>query len=891
MLGRITEEHIEDANDEVFKREQYTYDVNGNKTSTTLFTQAGTATTKTEYSPDGKPVRVTDALGNQTLYDYNYAFFHKGQKVLQITKIDPLGNKELITHDTHENVCSHVKTNKFDQIIQNEESFYDALGQKTHSHIIVYEGLKQKRVIETTWEYDAMGNVTDCIEAVGTPEQRSIYHYYNQYGQKERTVMPNGISIINEYDIWGRLSSYKSSDDIIHYQYTYDLKDRPILIKDLVHNTTNTRSYDEHGRLTSETLDNGLTLSYTYDQLNRPATVILPDQTAIHYRYNAHHLTSIERINGNVTYTHHYNHYDLAGNLTEETLLDQVGKIRYDYDLLERPISVQAPHWKATIPQNGFDTVGNLLERKISDNQGSLTYKYAYDSLYQLVSENGFTSHTYQNDSIYNRAVKDDQPYDVNALNQLLSQTNCSYHYDQNGNLIEKITGNHSTRYVYDALDRLIEVDDGKHITTYTYDSFHRRLSKTHNGLTTQFIYQNKKEIGAINQGKITQLRVLGIAYGAEIGGAVILELDGKTYAPIHDSQGNIVALIDPSGKLIESYRYTAFGEIEIFSEKAVNNPWRFSSKRFDEETGFIFFGRRYYAPEIGRWTTADPAGYADGPNLYAYVHNQPLIYIDPDGRFSFPIVFANPLQMGNNAMSLLGNTRFQGAAQAAGGLAEVMVGAGITGLSEGIAAPIGFGIMAHGFDQTFTGLQTMFTGVHHKTATSQGLEMTGMSPQMANLFDTSLSMAGSMGGIAALRTAEASIPNLQFPKCYQPDYQIPSNSQILFGQKTVASTFSKEGEFAYKSWSISAVSKGLRNGSISPNELPIEIFIRDKQIVTLNNRSLLTLRRAGMQPTKIINRTSSWEYENTLIWHLRGGQPSDVIRIRGGPPGASLID
>jgi len=75
---------------------------------------------------------------------------------------------------------------------------------------------------------------------------------------------------------------------------------------------------------------------------------------------------------------------------------------------------------------------------------------------------------------------------------------------------------------------------------------------------------------------------------------------------------------------------------MQAFSQANVNNPWKFSSKRLDDETGFSFFGRRYYAPDIGRWITPDPAGFADGPNLYAYVHNQPLAYIDPDGQFAF---------------------------------------------------------------------------------------------------------------------------------------------------------------------------------------------------------------------------------------------------------------
>ena len=60
-----------------------------------------------------------------------------------------------------------------------------------------------------------------------------------------------------------------------------------------------------------------------------------------------------------------------------------------------------------------------------------------------------------------------------------------------------------------------------------------------------------------------------------------------------------------------------------------ISQPWRFSSKRTDEESHLIYFGRRYYDPSLGRWLTQDPLGYADGPNLYAYVSNNPLTHQD----------------------------------------------------------------------------------------------------------------------------------------------------------------------------------------------------------------------------------------------------------------------
>jgi RHS repeat-associated protein len=64
-------------------------------------------------------------------------------------------------------------------------------------------------------------------------------------------------------------------------------------------------------------------------------------------------------------------------------------------------------------------------------------------------------------------------------------------------------------------------------------------------------------------------------------------------------------------------------------------SPWRFASKRTDHESGYVFFGRRYYSPEAGRFLTPDPTGFSDGPNLYSYVHNSPLVLIDPYGLFS----------------------------------------------------------------------------------------------------------------------------------------------------------------------------------------------------------------------------------------------------------------
>lgn len=192
----------------------------------------------------------------------------------------------------------------------------------------------------------------------------------------------------------------------------------------------------------------------------------------------------------------------------------------------------------------------------------------------------------------------------------------------------------------------------GNEKTVYTYDGQNRRLSKQNLSRkdpkgrwkpqpAVRYLYAGQNEIGSYDaDGRCQELRLLGIGKGAEIGAAIAMEIDGKPYAPLHDDAGNVTGLIDAKdGRVVETYRYTAFGEHVLYDgngstiEKALS-PWLFSSKRFDVETGCLCFGRRYYDPETSRWLTPDPIGLSGGPNLYAYTCNAPLNHIDLYGLY-----------------------------------------------------------------------------------------------------------------------------------------------------------------------------------------------------------------------------------------------------------------
>ena len=80
---------------------------------------------------------------------------------------------------------------------------------------------------------------------------------------------------------------------------------------------------------------------------------------------------------------------------------------------------------------------------------------------------------------------------------------------------------------------------------------------------------------------------------------------------------------------------YTPFGSAAyqaVASQLQTPKRYRFAGKERDEESGLYYQRARYYAPWLGRWTSADPAGTIDGPNLYRYVRNNPVALTDPSG-------------------------------------------------------------------------------------------------------------------------------------------------------------------------------------------------------------------------------------------------------------------
>jgi RHS repeat-associated protein len=107
------------------------------------------------------------------------------------------------------------------------------------------------------------------------------------------------------------------------------------------------------------------------------------------------------------------------------------------------------------------------------------------------------------------------------------------------------------------------------------------------------------------------------------------------TYFAMYAGNGNVAGYVRAGdGAVVAQYEYGPFGELlRATGPLAREFNFLFSTKYFDWETGLYCYGHRYYNPTTGRWLSRDPIGIRGGPNLYGFVHNDPLMKFDPDGR------------------------------------------------------------------------------------------------------------------------------------------------------------------------------------------------------------------------------------------------------------------
>jgi RHS repeat-associated protein len=222
----------------------------------------------------------------------------------------------------------------------------------------------------------------------------------------------------------------------------------------------------------------------------------------------------------------------------------------------------------------------------------------------------------------------------------------------------------------YDAWNRLVEVKvtGGSVVATHRYDGANRRVTKLTGANTQHYYYSDQWQIleERLNAGASADRRfVWGQRYPDDL---VLRDQGGARLYALHD-YFHPTAVIDTTGAVQERYGYDGFGTprymTAAFGSRASSvHGWEtlYGAYRYDLESGLYQVRNRYLHCKLGRWLSRDPLGepgfevlpggknndLSDGPNLYAYIHNNPINTADPDGLLApLPILLVS-LAVGN---------------------------------------------------------------------------------------------------------------------------------------------------------------------------------------------------------------------------------------------------
>jgi RHS repeat-associated protein len=272
-----------------------------------------------------------------------------------------------------------------------------------------------------------------------------------------------------------------------------------------------------------------------------------------------------------------------------------------------------------------------------------VTSNYAYDDIYQLtgVTQGTSTTERYTYDAVGNRLSSlGVSPYSYNSSNELTSTPSGSYTYDHNGNMLTRPDG---AQFNWDYSNRLTQVvlPGSGGTVTFKYDPFGRRIQKSGPSGTVNYLYDGPDVIEEVdNSGNVLARNTKGPGIDETLAAL----RSGTTSYYQADGLGSVTSLSNGAGALANTYTYDSYGRLSASSGTLIN-PFQYAGREFDSETGLYYYRHRYYDSSTGRFLSEDPLEFEGGDvDLYRYVGNGPVRYIDPDGLGKLP---ADPSGLG----------------------------------------------------------------------------------------------------------------------------------------------------------------------------------------------------------------------------------------------------
>lgn len=755
-----------------------------------------------QYDGGGRPVSYGLPDGSSTSISYNDADRTVSAK-------DPRGN--IVTAKTDaagRTIQISQKPEISGSEVYNTYYSYDFLGNCTkvtqaNGKVLSYSYDELGRITGITYPGSQLAPVTfdynNAGEQVARHDRTTTQYQYNGLGQLVKTIYDDGSYAAFTYDLLGRRTSDFSSASGVSSTYGYDALGR----KTAQTKTIDGVNYD---------------LKYRYDLSGNLTGIKYPgDDNFLEYRYdNSNRLTEVEGFidsshGGGISYYPSGKNRSITFNNGITTT--------FAYDGRGRLSALQSP----VINENlGYDQSGNITS--INDN------KFSYDGLNRLVqsempSLNQTESYSY--DQVGNRTVQTVNGqvlnYSYNSANELVSAGDTAFTFDANGNMTSKTVADTVYGYDFDSGNKLLGISlNGKDISRYSYDADGVRVKKVENGSTTVYVNSGLQYLMTITDN-------VPVKYIYAQGSRIARVVNGETFYVHTDHLGNTRALTDAQGKPFASMEYSPFGT--VMKSDGSDDIFKYTGKELDS-SGLYYFGARYYDPAIGRFISKDSyEGDINNPlsmNYYAYVKNNPLVLVDPNGCFWewFGNAWNAISGFANNAWNTVSNAwdkvdgweTVRGGLQTAGGLAEMGVGFGLCDTL--IGAPLGAYLIADGASNVLGGGSNMSNGLFGTNYDLNFMRygyISAFGPEWGNRFYT-----GSQ-----FITAGITIGNSfsRLPSALASDSWNVGINSAMNGARTVTSyswekpifniTTRTESSLFMKSWSVNTWTLGAGIGSM----------------------------------------------------------------------------
>lgn len=502
------------------------------------------------------------------------------------------------------------------------------------------------------WVRDAAGRVIAETNAIGGTTTCE----YDLSGNLVRRVDSAGTETFAEYDAMDRPVAVGSGT--LRLEYAYAPGGACTSAVKRVNGTvveSAAFAYDLGGRLLSKTDSAGHTLAWEYDARGQRSRFTVPGVFDLAYAYDARgNLVSITNACRDAPAFAFG--YDAAGRPVAEQRPNGT-TVAYDWDEAGQLLSIAHRSPGADAPFAAFAYAYDASGNRIAQTTPEGTSAFAYDPRGWLASAaypDG-SSETFSYDPGGNRTslvavvaggtATNTTIYHYGTGNRLLSDTSESttntYAYDAAGCLTNHVVNGLARTFAYDFLGRMTSlVDTNGAVFTYTFDAEGNRSSQALNDcLETRFVHDGPNvvlELDATNQLLASYVNAPGIDRPLErtfyLGGVP------RQIRTFHaDALGSIAALSDATGLPVQTYAYAAFGSLRSQSGPDPNRITYTGREQLGDSQGWMYYRHRVYTPSLGRFSSVDPLGFVDAPNLFIYVHLSPFNWIDSWGLESSP--------------------------------------------------------------------------------------------------------------------------------------------------------------------------------------------------------------------------------------------------------------